>query len=112
MTTENEVPMDAIFVSESEVLCRIPKKLKPGSYGLRVSNNGLDYSETSLQFNVIDPVLIKSLSPLHGSPSTLQLVSLNGNHFQDLENLACLVDEEIIVPFISSASICFNAHFC
>ena len=98
MITNTSMTMKATFLSESQVLCRVPQGLQPGVYALSVSNNGQDFSESALGFSVIDLLPVKSIKPAVGSPDTVQVVSLEGSDFRDLESLGCLVGDKILVP--------------
>jgi len=102
----SEVETDAKYISESQVMCQVPKELQPGNYSISVSNNGQDYSISSMEFYVIDPMLVKSIHPI-GSADTAPVVSLEGGNFQQVDNLGCLVDEKYIVPsnYINSTLI-------
>ena len=105
MITTSQKRIEATYISDSQVLCRVPKALHPGIYSLSVSNNGQDYSETTTNFSVIDPLLVKRINPSIGQAGSN--VFLEGNNFQDLNNLGCLVDEKYIVPsqFINTTLI-------
>ena len=88
----------ATFVDDSQILCRVPQGLRPGAYVLGVTHNGQDFSDATLDFRVIDPLLVQSISPKMGSPDAVPVVSLWGSKFRDVAHLACLVDGTYIVP--------------
>jgi len=46
----------------------------------------------------MDLFRVKSIHPTVGSPDTVNNVSVIGSGLQDLENLACFVDQEFVVP--------------
>jgi len=106
---KDEMEMDAKYISESQVMCQVPRGLRPGNYTISVSNNGQDYSTSSIEFNVIDLMLVRSIHPMFGTADTTQVISLelDGSNFQQVDNLGCLVDEKYIVPsnYINSTLI-------
>ena len=103
----NNILLNADFVSNSRVECRMPEGVYPGEYGLTISNNGQDYSDSVLPLLVIDPFRFHTINPSMQFLDLVSEVTIEGRNFVELIDLTCIIDEEHVTQarFISSTQI-------
>ena len=103
----NNIQLDAEFVNDSRVECRIPAGVYPGEYELTISNNGQDFSDVFLPLLVIDPFRVHSINPSIQSLDLVSKITIEGSNFVEGVDFACIIDEKHVTQshFISSSTI-------
>ena len=78
-----------------------------GESDVRVSNNGVDYGESSFVFEYVDAVQLSSVEPAVSSRSGGTSLVLRGTGFRDTSELSCRFDESTSVSgtFVSDTEI-------
>jgi len=79
----------ARFVSSYRVECSLPSDVDPGSVPVEVSNNGVDFSTSSLPLSILPLSTIVSVFPLQGPPSGGTTVTITGTAFRNAASLGC-----------------------
>ena len=77
-----------IWVSANRIVCESPPSL-PGNVYLRVSSNGLDFSQDKILYEFLRWPVIDSIEPFHGSSYGDTLLTVNGANFVFSEDLSC-----------------------
>lgn len=78
----------AAFVSSNEVICNSPPN-KAGVVDIAVSNNGVEFSSTKLQFYYREVARVTSIWPTYGKVSGGTTVILNGEGLTSNPSLVC-----------------------
>ena len=90
--------LKATFVSRGTIACALPAGLRAGKYDLTASNNGQDFSNSSILVWVMNPINVHFIEPSAGVTGTETLVSIRGHSFEEFDELSCLVDNTLAVP--------------
>ena len=63
----NNIISKSQFINSTAIFCFSPIGISANTYNLRVSNNGIEFSSSSLEFNINPVISLVSVSPLVGS---------------------------------------------
>jgi hypothetical protein len=96
----------ATFVSSSELACVAPAA-PAGAVSLTVSNNGVDFSSTSVAYTFAAVAKVTSVSPKGGFTTGGTVVVVSGTGFVSTTKLACRFGKTAAsaVEFVSSTQI-------
>ncbi|RHY28711.1 hypothetical protein DYB32_005759 [Aphanomyces invadans] len=96
----------ASFVSPTLITCVAPRHV-PGTVVVEVASDGVTFSLSGTQVQVVHDVVVTSLSPSHGSRGGGTLVTVYGNHFRpDSAHLVCRFGPvRVVAAFLSPTSI-------
>jgi hypothetical protein len=81
-------PIAAVFMSNSTVVCVSPKHT-PGSAALRVSNNGVQFSDSTASFKFVPSLVLSDVSPSTGSVLGGTAVKISINNLPFSGSLRC-----------------------
>jgi hypothetical protein len=84
------VTVPASYVSKTETRCVSPAHAE-GSITVEVSNNGVDFSSSGLEFQYKSAPVVQSVSPRSGPVTGGTLVTITGTHF-DTAGMSCRFD--------------------
>ncbi|GMI30504.1 hypothetical protein TrRE_jg11042, partial [Triparma retinervis] len=82
--------VSAGYISATEVVCVSPAASSAGAVDVAVSNNGVDFDDSSILFEYKDGAAVGSISPTSGSIVGGTIVTVTGANFEDTNDLACL----------------------
>ena len=90
---------DLIWISSSELLCRIPIVVTPGLADVFISSNSFDYTFVGT-VSVLAELLLYSLFPTSGPQSGFSNITLEGSAFNDNSNYICRFGELTVVATV------------
>ena len=94
-----------IFVNSRYIECLSPSH-NPGIVSLSISNNGMDFSPSTAEYEFYGRVFIYSISPLQGTVAGGTTVKIRGSGFIFSSLLRCKFgDREVGASFIDSENI-------
>ena len=85
------------IVSRGYIICKSPKVTFAKSIFLRISNNGIDLSESFSVFTYIEPILVSSMTPVSGPRRGGTKVIFKGVNFINSKFTSCRFGS-VIVP--------------
>ena len=83
-----DVHVNGQWFSMTEIRCLTPRHI-PATVYVEVSNNGIDWSESGIDFTFQADASVSSLYPTHGPERGMTLVTVYGNHFVNSHSLGC-----------------------
>jgi hypothetical protein len=105
----------AKFINSSAVSCICPQGSDLGSVFVEVSNNGVDFSKSRIQFSYYEEVQLSSVSPLFGPYFGGSLLHILGKGFKSASSLVCLfghLREKVIATVLSDGELtCLSPNF-
>lgn len=95
----------ANYVNATHIGCRTPAVAKPQEVPVRISDNGIDYSEFNLSFVYVEPLFVTSIYPASGGVDGGELVNVVGGNFTaGAEAVTCRFGNAVTTGTILSAS--------
>jgi len=96
----------ATYVSATEISC-VTQASDGGDVSLSVSNNGVDYSSTTVQYTYRAVARVTSIAPQGGSVDGGTVVLVTGSDFVDSGSLACKFGDAAAsaATFVSATSV-------
>ncbi|GMH75266.1 hypothetical protein TL16_g06702 [Triparma laevis f. inornata] len=93
------------FATTDAVMCVTPT-LSPGEYAVSVSNNNIDFSDSSATFTAHAPLSPISQSPVSGPASGGTEVTVKGAFFPDSKTLSCKFGDKVTkAKYVSSTEL-------
>ena len=75
--------IDAVYVSSNEVICVSPRQNNAKALSISVSNNNVDFSESSVNFEYVSAVTISGVHPKSGPVAGGTSVTVTGANFEN-----------------------------
>lgn len=98
--------VDATYISSSSASCELPESDYAALVDFDISFNGLDFTNSNVQFSYVNNLVIDGFSPTSGSSSGGTLVTITGSNFEFSKYLKCMFGiAEVSASFISSGAI-------
>ena len=97
--------VSATYIGFSTITCVVPGSA-PGSKGVRVSNDGIYWSSSSVAFEYISELTVTSVQPSTGTVTAGNVVTVYGSGFIQSPTLACLFGGVASLATFISASEC------
>jgi len=110
---ENGPLIPARWRSSSAIDCLLPGNMKPGSKELYITNNGIDFFNTSFVIEVIPRLVLSNAIPLQGSKAGGTRVIVVGSIFPENGIIQCAFGDQLVDALFVNASavVCFTkAH--
>lgn len=94
------VIVNARFVSDQRIECILPAVSRAMAVQVAVSGNGVDYSSKTVRFEYVDAAIAFSISPAFGPFDGGTSVTIEGQGFDDSEQIYC-----VFGPSLSQARV-------
>ncbi|GLD93027.1 hypothetical protein PINS_up001619 [Pythium insidiosum] len=96
-----DVEMAATFESPTRVYCRLPSQLRPGTYLIQISNDGVVRSQSSAALSLVAPPSVVDLQPRSGFSSGGTVVTISGIRLDAITH--CRFSRLATVPAVPSS---------
>eukprot|EP01084_Bolivina_argentea_P257521 433890_1 len=91
---------NAIYQTSNHITCLTPHNRAVGNYYVFISNDGVNFGDSSLKFTVLPIITITSIYPTYGNVMGGFFVTLTGSGFNSTYDIKCIFDNSYFIDAI------------